>query len=69
MRREFDCYEQSNSSTNDAIVTAYESGGYTLKKLGDYFGLHYSTVSGISRIINQRPDRLMRVTPFFSLSF
>ena len=45
--KELDDYKQSNSSRNDAIVSAYESGGYTLKGLGDYFGLHYSTVSGI----------------------
>jgi putative transposase len=34
---------------NTAIVTAYQSGGYTLKEIGEHFGLHYSTVSGIAR--------------------
>ena len=47
MPKELDDYKQSNSSRNDAIVSAYESGGYTLKELGEYFGLHYSTVSGV----------------------
>ncbi len=40
-------YEASSASRNSAIVNAYRSGGYTLKELGEYFGLHYSTVSGI----------------------
>jgi len=31
------------------IIEAYQSGGYTLKQIGDHFGLHYSTVSGIVR--------------------
>ena len=40
-------YESSNSDRNTAIIKAYKSGGYTLKDIGDYFGLHYSSVSGI----------------------
>ena len=42
-------YERSSANRNVAIVEAYRSGGYTLKELGEYFGLHYSTVSGIIR--------------------
>jgi REP element-mobilizing transposase RayT len=30
---------------------AYLSGGYSLKQIGEHFGLHYSRVS---RIVNQR---------------
>ena len=40
-------YKENASSRNAAIVEAYLSGGYRLKEVGDYFGLHYSTVSGI----------------------
>jgi len=40
-------YELNNSDRNKAIVEAYQSGGYTLKDIGEYFELHYSTVSGI----------------------
>ena len=36
----------------------YQSGGQTLKGIGDYFGLHYSTVSGI--IKSQKPDPWIR---------
>jgi putative transposase len=34
---------------NEAIEGAYTSGGYTLKEIGDYFGLHYATVSRLAR--------------------
>ena len=40
-------YDEQSQDRNEAIITAYKSGGYTLKEIGDYFGLHYSTVSGI----------------------
>ncbi len=42
-------YEHQAQDRNEAIVLAYASGGYTLKEVGDYFKLHYSTVSGIVR--------------------
>ena len=42
-------YKQYYRTRNLAIIEAYQSGGYTLKQIGDYFGLHYSTVSGIIR--------------------
>ena len=32
-----------------AIIKAYQSGGYTMKEVGDYFGLHYSWVSRVIR--------------------
>lgn len=40
-------YEKAGLSRNAAITNAYRSGGYTLKEIGNHFGLHYSTVSGI----------------------
>ena len=42
-------YENLSSSRDDALKLAYASGGYSMKELGNYFGLHYSRVS---RIIN-----------------
>jgi len=42
-------YESLSSSRDEAIIMAYCSGGYTLKDIGNYFGLHYSTISGIVR--------------------
>ena len=47
--RTLEYYEQHNPTRNNAIIEAYRSGGYTLKHIGDHFGLHYSTVSGIVR--------------------
>ncbi|MBS1225325.1 MAG: addiction module toxin RelE [Proteobacteria bacterium] len=32
---------------DEAIQRAYASGGYSLKEIGDYFGLHYSRISRI----------------------
>jgi REP element-mobilizing transposase RayT len=40
-------YASSNPDRNTAISESYQSGGYTLKEIGDHFGLHYSSVSGI----------------------
>jgi hypothetical protein len=40
-------YESSSQDRNTAIIKSYRSGGYTLKQIGEYFGLHYSSVSGI----------------------
>ncbi len=47
MPRTLDYYMASSRDRNTAINKAYRSGGYTLKEIGDYFGLHYSTVSAI----------------------
>jgi putative transposase len=43
-------YEKRSRNRNEAIIRAYQSGGYSMKELGNYFGLHYSRVS---RIISQ----------------
>ena len=40
-------YTREYVQRNDAIVAAYRSGGYTLRDIGDYFGLHYSRISKI----------------------
>ena len=45
--KELSYYAKMHKVRNEAIVSAYESGGYSLKEVGDYFKLHYSTVSGI----------------------
>ncbi|WP_039928002.1 REP-associated tyrosine transposase [Alishewanella jeotgali] len=39
--------EKAAINRDDAIVAAYLTGNYTLKQIGDYFGLHYSRVSRI----------------------
>ena len=47
-------YEQKFDDRNTAICQAYASGGYSLKEVGEYFGLHYSRVS---RIISGAKDK------------
>lgn len=45
--KELSYYAGKYKTRNEAITRAYASGGYSLKEVGDYFGLHYSSVSGI----------------------
>lgn len=42
-------YAQKYSDRNLAICAAFSSGSYTMKEIGEYFNLHYTS---ISRIIN-----------------
>nr|MDT0252174.1 hypothetical protein [Endozoicomonas sp.] len=42
------------SQRDEAIVAAFESGGYTLSEIADFFGLHYTTVG---RIVRKRVSR------------
>lgn len=39
--------EQNTSTRNEGIQVAYKSGQFSLKEIGDYFCLHYSSVSKI----------------------
>jgi len=43
-------YLETSKTRNEAICLAYQSGGYSLAAIGEYFDLHYSRVS---RIISQ----------------
>lgn len=45
--KELDEFHASHASVNDAIVAAYQSGGYTMNEIAIYFGCHYSTVSRV----------------------
>lgn len=40
-------YSRKHRDRNIAIVEAYQGGGYSLKAIGEHFGLHYSRVSRI----------------------
>lgn len=40
-------YVNKSAARNEAMVQAYASGGYSMKEIGEYFGLHYSQVSRI----------------------
>ncbi|WP_185906556.1 REP-associated tyrosine transposase [Teredinibacter haidensis] len=41
--------EAAEADRNTAISQAYASGGYSMKEIGEHFGLHYSRVSRILR--------------------
>ena len=47
LAKSLDYYERKGKNRNVAIVLAYQSGGYTMKEIGEYFGVHYSRVSRI----------------------
>ena len=49
LAKSLDEYKLMSNSRNDAIELAYSSGGYSLKEIGDYFGLHYTSISRIVR--------------------
>lgn len=40
-------YEKKYEERDDAIYSCYKSGAYSMKEIGDHFGLHYSRVSRI----------------------
>lgn len=42
-------YAEAAKSRDEAIVRAYASGGYSMKEIGNFFGLHYSRISRIIR--------------------
>jgi putative transposase len=42
-------YAQAHADRNEAIKAAYASGGYTMREIGEYYGLHLSRVSRIVR--------------------
>ena len=43
---------RSARDRNAAIRTAYATGAFTLKAIGEHFDLHYATVSRIARAAN-----------------
>jgi putative transposase len=43
-----DEYQQHAATRNEVIIKAYQSGGYTMKQIGDYFEVHYSLISRIA---------------------
>lgn len=47
-------YDEKSKNRNMAICKAYASGGYSMKQVGEYFGLHYSRVS---RIISEANNK------------
>lgn len=61
--RPIDDYVKQSSSRNEAIRLAYTSGYYSMKEVGDHFGLQYSRVR---RIINEAK---VKTCPLFSWAY
>ena len=40
-------YAQKHTQRDDAIRVAYASGGFSMREVGEHFGLHYSVVSRV----------------------
>lgn len=47
-------YEQQAATRDEAIANAYASGGYSMKEIGEYFGLHYSRVSRLLKAVKAK---------------
>ena len=45
--KEIEYYLKQANNRDDAILKAWNSGGYTQKSIADYFSIHYSRVSKI----------------------
>jgi len=41
---------------NDLLCNAFINCGYTLKELADFLGIHYTTVSNMTKTDNKRPN-------------
>jgi putative transposase len=50
-------YEKLAANRNEAIELSYASGGYSMKEIGDYYGLHYSRISRIIGLIEKAKDK------------
>lgn len=44
-----DAIQRAHPHRNAAIVAAYASGAYSYQQIGDYFGLHFSSVAKVVR--------------------
>jgi REP element-mobilizing transposase RayT len=47
-------YEATAQNRNDAIRLAYASGAYSYQELGDYFGLHFTQIGKIVRMVEAK---------------
>ena len=50
-------YARQCSARDEAIAMAYRSGDYTLKEIGEHFGVHYSRVSRIVAMQQEGENR------------
>jgi REP element-mobilizing transposase RayT len=58
VRQSLEHYAKKYSTRNLAIEKAYLNGGYGMKEIGDYFGVHYSRISQILRELENSNSRV-----------
>ena len=49
LAKPLDYFSGHIADRDEAIVSAFKSGGYSMKQIGEHFGLHYSRISRIVR--------------------
>ena len=52
--KELSWYEKQTATRNAGIKLSYESGGYSMKEIGEYYKLHYSRVSRIIKMAKSK---------------
>ena len=50
-------YAKRYKDAKEAMACAYQSGGYTMKEIADYFKVHYATVSRAVRLFEDTKAR------------
>lgn len=53
-------YADRHADRTLAMAMAFHSGDYTLKAIGDYFGVHYTTVSRAVRVYETSKERTLK---------
>lgn len=53
-------YAKLHRNRDEAIAAAYASGGYSMKAIGDHFGLGYSMVSRVIRNVGSLPKEIVQ---------
>ncbi len=64
-----DLYElkQNYSDRNTAIALAYQSGGYSMEKIGIFFGLHPSWVSRVIGDVEKAKNKTRPPLVFYNM--
>jgi hypothetical protein len=50
-------YAKEHRDRDTAVAKAYASGGYSMKEIGEHFGLHYSRISRIIKKTGRAKDK------------
>jgi transposase len=51
-------YQKHENTRNEAIAKSYASGGYSMKEIADYYGMHYSWISRLISEAGQAKNKI-----------